>query len=106
MSEECGVVDDVEAPVISVKPQYYVTESGLPVGPKPDVQYPLTVLYCGNCGLPTEVKINSSQIEICLSNNFKFGFQYCEFYAEHEKCKLWFEKNLPSEFAKQARIGI
>nr|CAG4649839.1 EOG090X0IUZ [Scapholeberis mucronata] len=60
-------------------------KSGLPVGRIPGVEYPLTVLYCGNCGLPTE---------------------YCEFYAEHEKCKQWFEKNLPSEFAKQARISI
>lgn len=59
MSEDCAAAGDEvsEAPVVSVavKPQYYVTESGLPVGPKPDVEYPLTVLYCGNCGLPTEV---------------------------------------------------
>nr|CAG4637502.1 EOG090X0IUZ [Ceriodaphnia reticulata] len=81
---EADTVAEVEVPGVPTKPQYFVTESGLPVGPKPDVDYPLTVLYCGNCGLPTE---------------------YCEFYAEHEKCKLWFEKNLPSEFAKQARIA-
>ena len=31
--------------------------------------------------------------------------QYCEYYAENDKCKAWFETNLPSEFAKQARIG-
>jgi hypothetical protein len=67
MSEECSAVDDVEAPIVSVKPQYYVTESGLPVGPKPDVQYPLTVLYCGNCGLPTEVKTHLSEIHIIVS---------------------------------------
>lgn len=60
MSEECSVLDDAaEAPGVSVKPQYYVTESGLPVGPKPDMEYPLTVLYCGNCGLPTEVEYHA-----------------------------------------------
>nr|CAG4642198.1 EOG090X0IUZ [Eurycercus lamellatus] len=80
MSQEVG--EDV--PESISKPQSYITESGLPVGPQSDREYPVTVVYCGNCGLPTE---------------------YCEFYAEHEKCKLWFETNLPSEFAKQARIG-
>nr|CAG4638855.1 EOG090X0IUZ [Cyclestheria hislopi] len=60
-----------------------MTESGLPVGPQLDVQYPIHPLYCGNCGLPTE---------------------YCEYYAEYDKCKQWFEKNLPNEFAKQARL--
>lgn len=53
MSQEGANEDEtIELPT---KPQYYITESGLPVGPKPDVEYPLTVLYCGNCGLPTEV---------------------------------------------------
>jgi len=65
-------------------PQPYITENGIPVGPIADVEYPITVVYCGNCGLPTE---------------------YCEYYAEYEKCKQWFEENLPSEFAKQARIS-
>ncbi len=53
MSQEAG---EEVAEVVNVnKPQPYVTESGLPVGPKEGVEYPLTVLYCGNCGLPTEV---------------------------------------------------
>jgi len=62
----------------------YITESGLPVGPQSTIEYPVTVVYCGLCGLPIE---------------------YCEYYADYEKCKQWFEKNLPTEFAKQARIG-
>ena len=48
--------EESDVQIASTKPQFYVTESGLPVGPKPDVNYPLTVLYCGNCGLPTEVR--------------------------------------------------
>lgn len=25
--------------------------------------------------------------------------EYCEYYPEYDKCKVWLEKNLPSEFA-------
>lgn len=49
------------------------------VGPMPDVSYPLKISYCGNCGLP---------------------YEYCEFYPEYEKCKLWLQQNLPTEFEK------
>ena len=52
MSEEF-TGEENEAPTIELLS--YLTESGLPVGPKSDVEYPLSVLYCGNCGLPTEV---------------------------------------------------
>ncbi|KAK0057229.1 density-regulated protein [Biomphalaria pfeifferi] len=48
-------------------------------GPKPGVKYPISVLYCGECGVPVE---------------------YCEFYPTYEKCKAWLEKNLPDEFEK------
>lgn len=30
--------------------------------------------------------------------------QYCEYYPEYEKCKLWLEKNLPNEFEK-VKVG-
>lgn len=40
----------------------------LAIGPKPDVQYPLSVLYCGNCSMPIE---------------------YCEYYPDFAKCKQW-----------------
>ncbi|KAB0793911.1 hypothetical protein PPYR_01147 [Photinus pyralis] len=53
--------------------------SRLAMGPKPGVNYPLDVLYCGNCSMPIE---------------------YCEYYPEYEKCKQWLERNLPSEFEK------
>jgi len=56
MSEEI-TGEEVEA--TTNKLLSYFTESGLPVGPKSDVQYPLSVLYCGNCGLPTEVLLNN-----------------------------------------------
>ncbi|XP_065561925.1 density-regulated protein homolog [Artemia franciscana] len=59
------------------------TESGLPIGPKPDVTYPIHIIYCGNCGLPTE---------------------YCEFYPDFEKCKAWLEKALPDTFAERFAI--
>lgn len=43
--------------------------------------YPLKVLYCGNCTLPIE---------------------YCEYHPDYEKCKAWLEKNMPDEFEKMA----
>ncbi|XP_037028184.1 density-regulated protein homolog [Bradysia coprophila] len=48
-------------------------------GPKAGINYPLTVQYCGNCSMPIE---------------------YCEYYPDYEKCKIWLEKNLPTEFSK------
>ncbi|MBN3276285.1 DENR protein, partial [Polyodon spathula] len=44
-----------------------------------DTKYPLKVLYCGVCSLPTE---------------------YCEYMPEPAKCRQWLEKNFPDEFAK------
>ncbi|KPP60440.1 density-regulated protein-like, partial [Scleropages formosus] len=44
-----------------------------------DAMYPLKVLYCGVCSLPTE---------------------YCEYMPEPAKCRQWLEKNFPDEFAK------
>lgn len=29
----------------------------------------------------------------------RIGPQYCEYYPDYEKCKVWLEKNLPSEFS-------
>uniref|UniRef100_A0A8C8YR42 Density-regulated protein n=1 Tax=Prolemur simus TaxID=1328070 RepID=A0A8C8YR42_PROSS len=46
---------------------------------KLDVNYPLRVLYCGVCSLPTE---------------------YCEYMPDVAKCRQWLEKNFPKEFAK------
>lgn len=48
-------------------------------GPKSGISYPITMQYCGNCTVPIE---------------------YCEFYPDYEKCKIWLEKNLPTEFSK------
>lgn len=52
-------------------------------GPRSGVNYPMHIIYCGNCTMPIE---------------------YCENYPEYEKCKQWLEKNLPSEFEK-VKIG-
>ncbi|KAL6081637.1 hypothetical protein STEG23_007852, partial [Scotinomys teguina] len=46
---------------------------------KLDSDYPLRVLYCGVCSLPTE---------------------YCEYMPDVAKCRQWLEKNFPNEFAK------
>ncbi|KAM8828301.1 density-regulated protein isoform 2-T2 [Spinachia spinachia] len=43
-----------------------------------DSKYPLKVLYCGVCSLPTE---------------------YCEYMPEPAKCRHWLEKNFPDVFA-------
>ncbi|XP_054248773.1 density-regulated protein [Indicator indicator] len=48
-------------------------------GPRSDGDYPLRVLYCGVCSLPTE---------------------YCEYMPDVTKCRQWLEKNFPDEFAK------
>ncbi|KAF5269586.1 hypothetical protein FQR65_LT05924 [Abscondita terminalis] len=53
--------------------------SRLTIGPKAGINYPIDVLYCGNCSMPIE---------------------YCEYYPEYEKCKQWLERNLPTEFEK------
>ncbi|KAL7846612.1 hypothetical protein SRHO_G00215920 [Serrasalmus rhombeus] len=45
----------------------------------PDAKYPLKVLYCGVCSLPTE---------------------YCEYMPEPAKCRQWLEKNFPDVFAR------
>ncbi|KAI4901057.1 hypothetical protein NFI96_034325 [Prochilodus magdalenae] len=45
----------------------------------PDAKYPLKVLYCGVCSLPTE---------------------YCEYMPEPAKCRQWLEKHFPDVFAK------
>ncbi|KRT80848.1 hypothetical protein AMK59_6238 [Oryctes borbonicus] len=58
-------------------------DSRLIMGPKEGVNYPMQVIYCGNCSMPIE---------------------YCEYYPEYDKCKQWLEKNLPSEFEK-VKIG-
>ncbi|OCU02039.1 hypothetical protein XELAEV_18007798mg [Xenopus laevis] len=47
--------------------------------PKIDGDFPLKVLYCGVCSLPTE---------------------YCEYMPDVAKCRQWLEKNFPDVFAK------
>uniref|UniRef100_A0A8C4R5T0 DENR N-terminal domain-containing protein n=1 Tax=Eptatretus burgeri TaxID=7764 RepID=A0A8C4R5T0_EPTBU len=44
-----------------------------------DPSFPLKVTYCGECSLPME---------------------YCEFMPQAAKCRQWWERNFPSEFAK------
>lgn len=60
-----------------------MTDTAIPehllAGPKPGLNYPLIVQYCGHCTMPLE---------------------YCETYPDYEKCKAWLEKNLPTEFDK------
>ncbi|XP_029650914.1 density-regulated protein homolog [Octopus sinensis] len=48
-------------------------------GPRKDVNYPIEVLYCGECTMPVE---------------------YCEYYPNYERCKIWLEKNMPDQFKK------
>ncbi|CAH8636065.1 unnamed protein product [Heterobilharzia americana] len=50
----------------------------------PDVEYPLTVKYCGECTMPLE---------------------YCEFSLFPDKCRAWLEKNLPEEFEQLTTDG-
>uniref|UniRef100_A0A8D8V9I7 Density-regulated protein homolog n=1 Tax=Cacopsylla melanoneura TaxID=428564 RepID=A0A8D8V9I7_9HEMI len=59
-------------------------KKSLPNGPQEGVNYPITVLYCGNCSLPVE---------------------YCEYHPEYEKCKVWLEKHLPEEFEKLVKLS-
>lgn len=69
------------------------------LGPKPDVSYPIKVLYCGNCSMPIEVSW-IVLISLCIFNTQYTYIQYCEYYPEYEKCKQWLERNLPTEFEK------
>jgi len=52
---------------------------GFWTGPKADVKYPLTVLYCGECSMPLE---------------------YCEYWPAGDKCKEWAIKNAPDALGK------
>ncbi|CAH1800585.1 unnamed protein product [Owenia fusiformis] len=45
-------------------------------GPRPDITYPIEMIYCGECSMPVE---------------------YCEYHPNYEKCKEWMAKNLPDE---------
>nr|XP_032803222.1 density-regulated protein [Petromyzon marinus] len=53
--------------------------SGTTEPAKANVSYPMKVLYCGECSLPIE---------------------YCEYMPQYAKCKQWWERNFPDEFAK------
>ncbi|KAG1691209.1 Density-regulated [Nymphon striatum] len=55
-----------------------------PIGPLPDVSYPLHLIYCGG--------------------ELPIPFQYCEYQPTYEKCKQWLEKNLPDEFNKMMKL--
>ncbi|OQV16061.1 putative Density-regulated protein [Hypsibius exemplaris] len=48
-----------------------------PILPRTDITYPINVLYCGVCSLPTE---------------------YCDYSPEPEKCKEWLRQSLPDQF--------
>jgi len=45
------------------------------------ISYPLSVVYCGNCGLPPE---------------------YCEYFPDYERCRKWLEDNLPAQLQNVA----
>jgi len=79
-------MEEQPVPIISDKVDGVVVDAGS--GPPPpeegsapvvvveQVTYPMTVIYCGNCGLPPE---------------------YCEYYPDFDNCRKWLEANLPSE---------
>lgn len=77
--ETNNTIETVTDPSISVSESASVPAAGLPTGPLPGVEYPLKVLYCGVCSLPTE---------------------YCENWGTVDKCRAWLESNLPEEFAR------
>lgn len=81
-----------------------------PTGPLPGVQYPLKVLYCGNCSLPLEV--GQFSLRLSAAQSLMFArllfviclFQYCEYYPDYDKCKQWLEKNMPNEFERVLKL--
>ncbi|XP_003727531.1 density-regulated protein homolog [Strongylocentrotus purpuratus] len=46
--------------------------------------YPLKVNYCGVCSMP---------------------FEYCEYLADYDKCKRWWEEHFPDFFERAMKIG-
>jgi density-regulated protein DRP1 len=66
-------------PVAPVPEAATAVRPPLPSGPASGVEYPLKVLYCGVCSLPTE---------------------YCENWGTFDKCRAWLESHLPDEFAR------
>lgn len=69
----------VETAVEKVEPEEQPEIKDVPVieEPQEEISYPLTVVYCGNCGLPPE---------------------YCEYFPDNERCRKWLEENLPNQF--------
>lgn len=61
------------------EPEAVAEFKGWWTGPKSDLKYPLTVLYCGECTMPIE---------------------YCEFWPQADKCKEWAVKNAPDAMGK------
>ncbi|KAK4813171.1 hypothetical protein QYF61_014002 [Mycteria americana] len=72
-SQACDMATDVAEPVVPD------CRGDVRSGARSDADYPLRVLYCGVCSLPTE---------------------YCEYMPDVTKCRQWLEKNFPDEFAK------
>ncbi len=52
--------------------------------PVADPRFPLTVIYCGICGVPPE---------------------YCPYGPDWERCRVWIESNHPDLMPIEARLG-
>jgi len=79
--ESTKVLTDTIEPTIAPAPEEPLfTRPVLVNGPLPDVEYPVKIVYCGNCGLPPE---------------------FCMYYpTEKEKCMTWLEGNIPDLFER------
>jgi hypothetical protein len=74
-------------------------------GPKPGVQYPLSVIYCGGI---FKILKNNFYNRLILQFNFdkecNLTVDLCEFTQNPEACKEWLEKNHPDFSTKMNEL--
>ncbi|XP_077995592.1 density-regulated protein-like [Glandiceps talaboti] len=81
---EGGVTEDIGiTPPETGEEEEKVQEKSQPEPQPEPVSYPLKVIYCGECSMPTE---------------------FCEFHPSYDKCKKWLEKHLPEQFEAMMRL--
>jgi hypothetical protein len=52
------------------------------------------------------IDIKPCTLCLLISDNIcACSLQYCEYYPEYEKCKLWLERNMPTEFERVLKLG-
>ena len=69
-------------------------------GPKPGVQYPLNVMYCGGNHFWNKIFIFSNYYSYLFNSECNLPVDLCEYSQNPDACKDWLEKNHPDFYTK------